>query len=277
MIKAGAMDTLGSRAAQLLILDQCLEQSHKIAKNKISGQVSLFSESDNDTVSIKLPEVDELPLEQLLIFEKDLLGFYLHEPPFLAKLSKLDEFVSVKVSDLTDEHIGQKLTLGGVITEVKKVLTKKSQAEMAFAKISDGIGEVECVVFPKTFAESKEFLIKDNVILIWGRIDKREDTLSLVVDNVSLFEPENAQKMEKSLDPDSIGVEIFVPQGTGVDVLQKINRTLREYPGDVSVSILLPNGGRESKRMVLPFSVNPDGGLEGQIKELLGEGAFRRV
>ena len=270
LIKAGAMDTLGSRAAQLLILDQCLEESHKIAKNKISGQVSLFGESDNDIVSIKLPEVDELPLEQLLIFERDLLGFYLHEPPFLAKLSQLDEFVSVKVLDLTDEHIGQKLTLGGVVTDVKKVLTKKSQAEMAFVRISDGIGEIECVVFPQTFGQTKEFLLKDNVILIWGRIDKREDQLSLVADNATLFEPESAQKVERSL-------EIIVPPGIGVDILQQINGTLREYPGDVSVSILLPNGGNTPKRMVLPFSVNPGEVLEGQIKNLLGEGAFRRV
>ena len=98
----------------------------------------------------------------------------------------------------------------------------------------------------------------------------------MVADNASLFEPENAQKMEKNVDPDLIGVEIAIPQGTKVDVLQRINRTLREYPGDVSVSILLPNGGGEPRRMVLPFSINPGEALEKQIKQILGEGAFRR-
>ena len=269
LIKAGSLDNLGARASQLLILDQCLEQSHKLAKSKASGQVSLFGEED-EVLSVKMPEVDELPLEQLLIFEKDLLGFYLHEPPYLAKLEQLSGYVSTKISDLADEHIGQKLTLGGVITDVKKVLTKKTQAEMAFVKVSDGVGEIECVVFPATFGICKEFLLRDNVILIWGRIDKREEQLSLVVDNASLFEPETAQKMEKS-------VEIQVPSGTGVDVLQIINKTLREYPGDVIVSILLPNGGSSPRRMILPFSINPDQELEGQIKELLGEGSFRRV
>ena len=271
LIKAGAMDALGFRAAQLLILDQCLDESHKRNKSKNSGQVSLFDgEDDMNSFEINLPVVDELPLDQLLIFEKDLLGFYLHEPPFLAKLQQIGEYVSTKITDLSDEHIGQKLTLGGVITDVKKVLTKKTQSEMAFIKVSDGVSEIECVIFPQTFGASKEFLYKDAVVLIWGRIDKREDQLSLVVDNTSLFEPENAQKVEKT-------VEILVPKGSGVDVLQQVNRTLRGFPGDSRVALLLPNGSEGPRRMVLPFSIDPDTGLEMEIKTILGEGAFRRV
>jgi len=269
LIKAGALDSLGLRAALLLILDQCLVLSHKISKSKNSGQVSLFGDEENGVSEVKLPEVEELPLEQLLIFEKDLLGFYLHEPPYLKKLEEIKEYISFKISDLADEHIGQKLTLGGVISEVKKVLTKKSGAEMAFIKLSDGFSEIECVVFPATFGVSKDFLNKDEVVLMWGRIDKREDTLSLVVDNTSVFEPEKAQKVERT-------VEILVPKGAGVEILQQINRTLRDFPGDVTVSILLPNGG-SPKRMVLPFSIDPDQTLEGEIKNLLGEGAFKRV
>ncbi|TSC66593.1 MAG: DNA polymerase III subunit alpha [Microgenomates group bacterium Gr01-1014_80] len=271
LIKAGAMDALGTRAGQLLTLDQTLDESHKRNKSKNSGQVSLFEGSEEDVnFEVKLPEVEELPLDQLLIFEKDLLGFYLHEPPFLAKLQQIGGYVSCSVTDLTDEHVGQKLTLGGVITDVKKVLTKKTQAEMAFIKVSDGVSEIECVIFPQTFGTSKEFLYKDAVVLIWGRIDKREDQLSLVVDNTSLFEPDTAQKVDKT-------VEILVPEGSSVDVLQRINRTLREFPGDSRVTLLLPNGSEGPRRMVLPFSIDPDVGLESQIKKILGEGAFRRV
>ncbi len=269
LIKAGALDSFGSRAAQLLILNQCLDQSHKNAKSKISGQVSLFDGDDESLMEIKLPEVEELPLEQLLLFEKDLLGFYLHEPPYLAKLSLIGDYVTGKISEITDDHIGQKLTLGGVITEMKKVLTKKTQAEMAFVKISDGISEIECVVFPGTFVQCKDFLQKDEVVLIWGRIDKREEELSLVVDNASPFDPDSSARAEKT-------VEILVPKGTGMDILQKINQTLRDFPGSSKVALLLPNG-REDRRMVLPFSIDPDQALELEIKGLLGEGAFRRV
>ncbi len=272
LIKAGALDSFGSRASQLLILEQCLEESHKIAKSRNSGQVSLFDGEDDShgTLHIKLPEVDEMPLDQLLIFERDLLGFYLHEPPYMKKLEQISEYVSFKVSELTEDHVGQKLAIGGVITGVKKVITKKSGAEMAFIQLSDLVSEIEAVVFPKTFAEVKSLLDKDVVILASGRIDKREDALSLVIDSLELFNPDTAYRMERQ-------IEISVPPGTGVDVLQQINRTLREYPGEVSVSLLLNGNGGGARRMVLPFSISPNAALEMQIRDLLGEGTFKRV
>ena len=277
LIKAGAIDDLGSRAAQLLILDQILEETHKINKNKLSGQVSLFDvEEAGSTLTIDLPEVDELPLEQLLVFERDLLGFYLHEPPYLAKLAQVVQHVTCKIADITDEHIGNNLVLGGVITNVKKVITKKSAREMAFIKISDGVSEIEAVVFPTTFEMSKNFLHKDEVVLALGRVDKREEELSLVIDKLSIFDPDNItdailQRKEEQL------VQIIIPKGTQVSVLQSVNRTLRTFPGKVPVALLLPNGSSELRRMDLPFSIRIDQALQDEIRALLGSDAFKIV
>jgi len=277
LIKAGSLDRLNSRSAQLLILDQCLEEAHKQSKNRLSGQVSLFdSDESMETFFVKLPEVDELPLEQLLIFERELLGFYLHEPPYMATLQKIVEFVTLKITDILDEHIGQKLVLGGVITEIKKVLTKKSSKEMAFIKISDGLSDIDAVVFPATFEISKNFLLKDEVVLALGRIDKREDKLSLVIDKIIVFDQSNIAE-EFLLDKKEKSVEIYVPIGTEISVLQNINRTLRTFPGNYPVSLFLPNGSSQLKKMNLPFSINPDPRLESEIKRLLGAKAFRIV
>lgn len=281
LIKAGALDHLGNRAAQLLILDQCIEETHKQSKNKLSGQVSLFGgDTDLGDLEIKLPDVAELPLEQLLVFEKDLLGFYLHEPPYLGLLQKLSNYVSNKLADLDDQHIGKSLKLGGVIVSVKKVITKKTAKEMAFIKISDGLSAVEVVVFPKTYEECKGFLLSDQVVFINGRVEKREEELSLIVEKINIFDPD---KMVE--EPGSIAdrvfenepmVEILVPPGSDVTVLQTINKTLRGFPGKVPVSLLLHSGG-ELKRMSLPFSIDPASGLEEKIIGLLGAGSFKLV
>lgn len=272
LIKAGALDQLGLRSAQLLILDQALEESHKNAKNKLSGQFSLFeSAEDMGSLVIKLPEIEELPLEQLLVFEKDLLGFYLHEPPYLDALQKLAKFVSCKISDLQEDHIGQRLIIGGVINNVKRVFTKKSNAEMAFVRISDGISNIETVIFPATYEASKDFLLKDQVVITSGRIDKREEELSLVIDKIDLFDPEKASNLLQSQN----SIEIYVPMGTDISILQNINRTLRSFPGKVPVSLLLPNGA-QMRRMNLPFSINPVPNLEEEVSKLLGQGAFRK-
>jgi len=137
---------------------------------------------------------------------------------------------------------------------------------MAFISISDGVSSVDAVVFPSTFEESKEFLLKDEVVIASGRIDKREEELSLVIENIKVFDPAKKGKT----------VEIYVPKGIGVSILQNINRTLRSFPGDMPVSLLLPNGG-EIRRLNLPFTIHPDQSLEDEIKKLLGSDAFRVV
>lgn len=270
LIKAGALDQLGSRAAQLLILDACLEQSHKQNRTKLSGQVSLFdSDEDLDKLSIKLPEVEELPLEQLLIFEKELLGFYLHEPPYLADLAQLPRFVSHKLADLSEDHVGKTVKLGGVIVAVKKVVTKRSGAEMAFVKILDGRSSLEVVVFPKIYESGREYLLKDTVVLISGRLEKREGELSLIVESISPFDPEEVGEMLQT-------VEIYIPAGTDVSVLQNINKTLRGFPGDTPVVLLLGNG-QGDRRMNLPFSIDPNPSLVSTVEQMLGEGSFKMV
>ncbi len=273
LIKAGALDNFGSRAAQLLILDQVLEESHKINKNKLSGQVSLFVVDDGPEGDMKLPQVEELALEQLLVFEKDLLGFYLHEPPFLKSLRKIAEISAVKITDLSDEYIGQRLMLGGVVTNIKKVFTKRTNAEMAFISLSDGISEINAVVFPTIFEASKDFLIKDAVVVAVGRMDKREEELSYVIEKIDLFDPENLDVFAQN----QSAVEIYIPQGTPVTILQNINRTLRDYPGSKPVVILLPGVGSELKRLSLPFTIEASEALEGEIKKILGEGSFKKV
>lgn len=272
LIKAGALDFLGSRASQLLVLDSCLEVSHKMTKSKNSGQVSLFEDSDDLSLKVTLPEVEELPLEQLLIFEKDLLGFYLHEPPYFASLQKLSKRPLHKLSDIGEDQVGKTLKLGGVILSVKKVLTKKSAQEMAFIKISDGVSTIEVVVFPKTFEVAKEFLTPDTVVTILGRVDKREEELSVIVEKITPFDPDNMPE-EMVL---SQTVEIYVPQGTAVAVLQNINKTLRSSPGNMAVTLLLPNG-ETLRRMKLPFSIDPTSTLINDIETILGAGSVKTV
>lgn len=266
LIKAGALDNLGSRAALLLILDQCLEKAHKDAKLKSTGQVSLFAEDDlKIDLEIKFPEVEELSLDQLLVFEKDLLGFYLHEPPFVKLLAQLGEYTTAKLAHLSDEYIGQEVKVGGVVADVRKVLTKKSGAEMAFVKLSDGVIAIDCVVFPTTFAGIKNRLFKDSVVLVRGRVDRREETLSLVVSEIELFDPLTADHIERQL-------EIRVPVGIGAEVLKTINKTLREYPGRDKVSLLLPNGGDQLRKMELPFRIRSSDALILAVESVLGQG-----
>lgn len=273
LIKAGAMDAFGTRAAQLLVLDECLDDVHRSARHKNSGQASLFEEEGMVTLAkFNLPEVDELSLEQLLIFEKNLLGFYLHEPPFAKHLAALPSYISMTIGSISEEHIGKKATLGGVVLEAKRVMTKKSAQEMAFVKLYDGSGELETVVFPKLYALSKEIIQKEKVLLMIGRIDKREDSFSLIVDEVEMFDPETATPKENAFASQEIEVEI--PRNAGTEVLKKVNTTLRKFPGKTPISLLIPSNG-SYKRLSLNFTVSSNGDLVNNIEQILGNGTVR--
>ena len=269
LIKAGALDSLGSRAAQLLVLDQCLEEVHKSNRANSNGQASLFGEDESFSASITLPEVEELPLDRLVAFEKDLLGFYLHEPPYVKKLKGIGGYISHRISEISEEVLKQKVTVGGVIVELKKVLTKKNAAEMAFLKLDDGEGVIECVVFPKTFAESKHFLEKEEVVIITGKADRREDEYSLIVDSISVFNPETAERFF----PQTV-VEIEFPREADSEVMKRVNSAIRQFPGEVPISILIPSGA-SFKKLNLSFTVNLDDGFIQNVEEILGPGAVR--
>ena len=299
LTKAGALDSFGSRAALLLGVDDCLEKAHKTSKLIASGQVSLFgAEDEANLASYTLADVPELELDKLLLFEKELLGFYLHEPPYLEKLKQVESALKTRIHEVFDQSVGSRVTFGGVITEIKKVLTKKNASEMAFVTISDGISNIDTVVFPKTFALNKHILNKEEVVVIGGKLDKREDEFSILVDSVEIFNADDffvldvdddnrpgmiedrAREYSQPPEPAPIvpdptpGIEIQIPQNAGGDLLKQLNAELKKYPGNTTISILLPNNGTV-KRLSLPFTIDPAVDLLKTLENLLGSNSVK--
>ena len=194
LIRAGALDVFGRRSALLAALDGMLTEAHKKKKkigNGDSGQGGLFDglEGEEDgAVSFKLPDLPELPREELLSLELEYLGFYLSEHPRQKKLEQLDDLVTHDIGDLTpDEHLSKVVTVGGIIVNIRRVFTKKNNEEMAFVTLQGVKGaKIDCVVFPKVFSQNgnKDFWQENTVLVCSGKVDNREDRLSLVIDRV---------------------------------------------------------------------------------------------
>lgn len=300
LIKAGALDSFGTRASLLLGLDEVLDQAHKNARLALSGQVSLFGEEESSEISnVRVPDVPELDLDKLLVFEKDLLGFYLHEPPYLEKLKQVEHAFKIRIAQLKDQSLNQKVTFGGVIVETKKVITKKSASEMAFVKISDGTSDIECVVFPRTYAISKSVLVKEEVVVITGKLDRREDELSVLVETVEIFNPEDfyvldvndydrpgnvedrknypeEAELPTQFQPGDGGfrMEIEIPKNAGGELLKQINSELKKNPGTRPISVSIPSNG-SFKKLDLPFTIEPTDELLKNLEKLLGPNSVK--
>lgn len=192
LIKSGAMDLLGKRTELLMTYQEVLENSHKKRKSKTEGQSSLFGEEKQSEVKAKSSvdrEFTEFSEEEKLAFEKEFLGLYLTSHPQMDNLLSLKNYISHSLSVLEEEQEGSQVVIGGLIDNLRRIFTKKTGSEMAFITISDENGiAVECVVFPKIFDQYKNFLVRDSVIIVTGKIDTKNERPVIIVDKISTLQ-----------------------------------------------------------------------------------------
>jgi DNA polymerase-3 subunit alpha len=185
LIKTGAMDEFGSRASMLSRYAEFLERSHRHKKALASGQVGMFAEDDASQVfSDALPDIPELTPSELLGFEKELLGFYLTTHPLEPHRKALAKKFFTPITELTSERVGQRVLVAGIIISVKKIVTRAGNHEMAFARLEDLTGTIEVVVFPKIYATTSDLWKTDRVVELTGKLDQKEDRLTILVDDV---------------------------------------------------------------------------------------------
>ena len=190
LVKSGALDAFGSRAQLLAVLPATLEQSHKTKRAESAGQSSLFDSADQaehaeEALTDHLPQIPELPKDQLLGFEKELLGFYLTEHPLTRLMGKLADLGAISPAVITTERVGDRVKVGGIVMSVKKIMTKASNQEMAFVKLGDVNGAVEIVVFPKLYARTHDLWHDDMVVIVGGRVDEKENRLTILADEAT--------------------------------------------------------------------------------------------
>ncbi len=175
-IKTGAFDRFGySRSDLLFNLEAIQSYGAKIQKDVGSGQTDLFGMMGEagavPEVEIKPAPVQHPDKEQLL-WERDLMGLYLSAHP-LDKYDTYFEEQTHPMSLLTTENDGKLIIVGGIVTNVRTILTKKGD-KMAFVKIENKTSETEFIVFPSTFAEHGAKLEMDNVLRVTGRINAKD-------------------------------------------------------------------------------------------------------
>ncbi|NCN03706.1 MAG: DNA polymerase III subunit alpha [Candidatus Pacebacteria bacterium] len=265
LIKVGAMDQYGTRASMLENLDS-IRQTAKQYESEVEGQDNLFGGVEETVGALQdtFAQLPEYPKQELLSFEKELLGMYLTEHPMARSLQSVSKKANKKIGDLdADIHQDQTFTIGGILVRFRQVVTKKSGKPMAFGTIQDDSGKLEFVVFPKTYEEYGKLLEENSVLLFKGKIDVREGEMQLMVDKITSPSDFNLNHIASGTHE-----EIYVPRKTAKETLNKLGELLKANPGDQSVIVLIPNGG-QPKKVQLPYGVNWSKKLEQDVKELL--------
>ena len=183
-IKTGAFDRFGNTRSDLLFnLEAVQAYGAKIQKDVGAGQTDLFGMMGEagaiPEVEIKPAPVQHPEKEQLL-WERDLMGLYLSAHP-LDKYDTYFEEQTHPMAVVSAENDNRLATVGGIITAVRTILTKKGD-KMAFVKIENKTDEIEFVVFPSIFAEHGAKLVVDNVVRVKGRVNARDKDGNMISD-----------------------------------------------------------------------------------------------
>ena len=179
----GAMDQMSERNAIILNMDTIL-YFHKALKEMGKAQDSLFGDSDASIQpKLRLTEVDPVSKERMLLWEKELLGVYVSGHPLDKFKDRLAKSNNSTQKIATEGRNGQSTILGGMITAIKEVTTKKGD-KMAILTISDYKGTIEAVVFPESYKEFKDACILDSVVAITGKITERAENKNIIVEKI---------------------------------------------------------------------------------------------
>ena len=186
LIKSGCFDNLGQRRSQLLVKYEEIYEKISSSKKRINeNQTSFFDmfekEDDFFETDIEYPNIDEIDLDIKLDQEKEYLGIYVSGHP-------LDEYKEklIKLTNATcNSSVNRKkiLCLAGRITEVHQHYTKNNNL-MAFVTIEDWDTSNDIIVFPDTYDNFKDFLIKGKVILIIGRLSDDKSVIAKKILNL---------------------------------------------------------------------------------------------
>lgn len=183
LIKAGALDEFGERG-ELLYNIETLLSYHKETNSKASNQSSLFGMlGDNSTLPpLRLAKADPINEREKLSFEKELLGLYISGHPLEEHREKLEK-AKTNSKNIKDAPENAECVLGGIITDLRTTVTK-AQEMMAFAKLEDLNGSIDMVVFPKVYAEYKQYLEGEQCIAVKGRVGRKNDEVSFIVEKI---------------------------------------------------------------------------------------------
>ena len=277
LIKAGAFDSFGSpRKGLTLIHEQAIDTVIDVKRNEAIGQDSLFGEDTEaaETFDVPVPE-GEWDKPTLLAFEREMLGLYVSDHPLLGLEHVLAAATDCSVAQLLgsaeedaerssrgDRGDGQLVTVGGILSGVQRKVTKQGSI-WAAATLEDLEGAIEVLFFPATYQTCMTLVIEDALVVVKGRLDRREEMPKLVAMEVSV--PELPSGEEGPFVVSMMEARCVPP------VVDRLKEVLRTHPGATEVHLRLLSGARTKVlRLDDKLRVRPSPSLLADLKQLLG-------
>ena len=183
IIKVGALDNFGNRAALLASLDRIVAISNNHFRAAEAGQMSLFGEATGVTEEIILPDVNNVDKREMLNWERELIGLYISDHPLTPYQATFRQIVSYFSGQLNEAQHEEKVRIAGLVTSVRPYITKKGKP-MGFVTLEDIQGNIDLVLFPRTWEQTREILTVGQIVIVEGKVDANNTPSKILVDTV---------------------------------------------------------------------------------------------
>ena len=216
--------------------------------------------------SVAIPDA-EWDKSTLLAFEREMLGLYVSSHPLDGAERVLAAHRDTTIAELlasgrTDGHV----RVAGIISGLQRKVTKQG-SPWAIVTLEDHDAAVECLIFPKTHALYGEALAEDRVVSVRGRINVRDETVSVYGEEIAVLDVSAA---------DTEPPVVISVQETQLNarLVEEFRRILATHPGRAPVHMRVRRHGAKSVLMDLPFQIIPEPAFYGDVKALLGADAI---
>lgn len=272
LVKCGAFDFCDMSRGRLFAgIDFAMNRAASLQKDKASGQGSLFDIMEPSADASDTPEYEEIPPGEpwtnsvMLAAEKELLGFYISGHPLAELEWEVEKYSLARYADLVDLADATETRVGGLVTQLNKRFSKKTQEPFAVFMLESLEGSVEVVAFPQVYREFGIYLEENAPVMVCGTFDRSEQMKIRASELYPLREIHNhfTRRLGIHLPASTIKDEQF----------ETIKKTLMAYPGDVPVTIclLFPGGEKVFVAAAKQYRVSPCRELIHKLESVLGE------
>ncbi len=271
LIKAGAFDSLGHpRRALLLVHEQAVDSVIGVKRKEAEGQFDLFADlmgggDDAPGFAVTIPDLPDWDKKQRLAFEREMLGLYVSDHPLSGIEHVLAAAADVSIATLLADEArpdGSTVVIAGLVTSLQRKMSKQGNP-WAAVTIEDMEGSVEVMFFGETYLAYSTILAEDAVVVVRGRVRRRDETMQLQAMEVSL--PDVSQAADAP-----VVVSMAVARCTP-PVVERLREVLSTHPGVTEVHLRLTSPGRATvMRLDDGLRVGRSPSLFGDLKALLG-------
>src|SRR3989449_2947305 len=279
LIKAGAFDSTGAGRAQLAaVLDRTVDQAMAAQRAESRGQTSIFAAFESPDgqggrrgtlpFDESLPDVPEWDKDQLLKYEKELIGFYITSHPLARYAEAISRFSTASTDALSEVADAKEVKLCGIIATVRQTITKKGD-RMAYLTLEDLHGTVEVIAFPDLYKTAAALILPESVVQVTGTLDRGEKATRIKATKLAGLADLQAQSVS------CVSIRVTT-QATSAGTLRQLRDVLHRHAGPCPVYLTLAIADHsESVIAVGPaLRVLPSAQLIGDVEALIGQGTI---